>query len=274
MPSIINGKSKPAEESPQLEEQSSFNSTTKVQSFFGCDDIDELKSNKMIQKVKVSNKKSQKLKKIFSMRLNKHYINKKRRKGTKRIRKNQHKSSLSAPNISPMTNNEKIRWRPSLKILYNDSLLLKTLIAFMEKSYNSENILFLLSVKKLQKSLLDLDTIFNITCIYNTYIIPTSPHQINLSYHSFVNVLSKKDKFNTFDINTKHAIFNECVTEIEQLMVTSILPSFYSSNMFQSVAKQSKFYESYLLKVMNSRPSLSCELFNSTTELLNDVKLD
>eukprot|EP01084_Bolivina_argentea_P015095 28235_1 len=232
-------------------------SNTKIQSFFGCDQKDDIKSE-------VPSKRCQLLKKMFA-------INKYNNKIKKRC-----KSKKQQTGRKPFQ--KSISWRPSLQIIYKDKLLLQTLIKFMTKSYNSENIFFILAVQKLQQTTKDLNS--QISSIYNTYIIANASYQINISYHCFLNIMSKKCIFNTFDIKKKHSMFNECVYEIESLIITSILPSFYGSIMFRSTAKQSKYYQRYLIKDTNkvfkcrNNNKSTIGMCNSTTELSIDVNSD
>eukprot|EP01083_Nonionella_stella_P192652 712012_1 len=106
------------------------NSTSKLESFSGCDDIKELNTNS--KNTKITYRTSQKLQNLFKYR--------------SKSNKKQH-NNKSKPSPISTTNS---KWRPSLQIIYHDELLLKTLIEFMEKAYNSENIFFILSVRDLQ----------------------------------------------------------------------------------------------------------------------------
>eukprot|EP01084_Bolivina_argentea_P065728 119815_1 len=92
------------------------NSTSKLESFSGCDDIKELDTN--TKNKKITYRTSQKLQNLF--------------KCYNKSNKKQHNNKSKPLPISTTTTN--ITWRPSLQIIYHDELLLKTLIEFMEKA--------------------------------------------------------------------------------------------------------------------------------------------
>merc|ERR1712113_38140 len=58
-----------------------------------------------------------------------------------------------------------------------------------------------------------------------------------------MNIMSQKDKFINYDIEHKKEMFNLCVEEIENLIQTSVLGSFYVSSFFQLNANKSKYYK-------------------------------
>eukprot|EP01084_Bolivina_argentea_P016218 30364_1 len=109
MSSIINHKTETLKQS-----------NTKIQSFVGCQHTDDSKYNSYHKKT--SSTMTQLLKSIFALK------NKKKQQNTKQTRRK------SIQN----------KWKPSLQFIYTNESLLNTLINFMESSYNSENILFLL----------------------------------------------------------------------------------------------------------------------------------
>jgi len=149
-------------------------------------------------------------------------------------------SSKSAP--TPSTNNNKIVWRPSLEIIFKDELLLKTLLIFAKKCYNEENILFLQSVKELNNYKNDqIDD--KIISIYDDFIDEYAKYKINLSYKCSIDIISQSAQFTDYDLDKKRAMFAKCVHEIERLILTSILPKFYCSSLFQNIAKKSRYYE-------------------------------
>eukprot|EP01083_Nonionella_stella_P285587 972167_1 len=151
--------------------------------------------------------------------------------------------------------NDKITWRPTLPIIYKDELLLNTLTEFMTQSFNEENILFLQSVLALNNvTSKKIDS--KIESIYALYINSNAEYQINLSYLCFTDILSKKGVFTAFDRTVKRNIFDLCVHEIERLIISSVLPSFYASKIFQNVARNSDSYpkESCVLSGTNEAP--------------------
>lgn len=71
----------------------------------------------------------------------------------------------------------KIIWKPSLRVIYDDALLLNALVKYMTRSYCAENIEFINSVKELNiKSDDDIDQ--HIHSIYDNYIGPDSKHPV------------------------------------------------------------------------------------------------
>eukprot|EP01084_Bolivina_argentea_P172733 299187_1 len=108
---------------------------------------------------------------------------------------------------------QKIMWRPTLKDIYRDKQLLQSLIAFMERIYCEENILFLQAVQQYkckidpyidsdekQCQIEDTHTLsddikrnidFQIVSIYNAYIVSNAEYQVNLSYECFNNALAR-----------------------------------------------------------------------------------
>ncbi len=79
-----------------------------------------------------------------------------------------HKNHLSSNDVAQnlvVETKIKSKWRPTIKFIYNDEELLQILIEFMTKQYNEENILFLISVDRLEKhitNLLELKSEINI----------------------------------------------------------------------------------------------------------------
>eukprot|EP01084_Bolivina_argentea_P033693 62307_1 len=112
----------------------------------------------------------------------------------------------------------------------------------MEKAYNSENIFFILSVRDLQIQFLANEINNQIVSIYNLFINSNAEYPINISHDCRRDILSKLNIFNNFTIKQKHCMFDLCVTQIETLMITSILPGFYSSKMFYNIAKKCEYY--------------------------------
>eukprot|EP01083_Nonionella_stella_P088199 245639_1 len=132
---------------------------------------------------------------------------------------------------------KKKKYRPSLRAIWTDPLLFNALVQFCQKSFNSENILFLQSVKNLKRKPIDhLDKA--ITSIYDSFIQHGAQYQINLSSACFVNIMSKRSALIAFDAAQKYSLFDLCVAEIERLVVTSILSAFYCSSFFCKAAKQ------------------------------------
>ena len=144
--------------------------------------------------------------------------------------------------ITKQCTDSNILSRPSLEAIYKDSKLLNALIRDMKKSYNLENITFLLSVKALKdlSKLADIESM--IKSIYLLYIHTTAEAQVNLSYFCVINLQSKYERLGTLTLHEKQSIFDLCVQEIEYLINTSILSSFYKSSFFQNTAKRSKKY--------------------------------
>eukprot|EP01084_Bolivina_argentea_P166269 288700_1 len=153
----------------------------------------------------------------------------------------------SVPNIKLL----KSKWRPTLTFIYNDAELLDNLIEFMTGQYNEENILFLQDVHILQRNITDLLLLkseinivenekinVEITDIYNKFIKTNSDKQINLSSDCFKNIMYIYQRFSNYNINEKLNMFNVCINEIEHLMQTSILSSFYISELFQTIARE------------------------------------
>eukprot|EP01083_Nonionella_stella_P045968 123133_1 len=150
--------------------------------------------------------------------------------------KNGRKLKTKSMHISPRRPRHyaTILWRPSLSTIWNDTFLFDALIKFTERSFSSENILFLQSVENLKRSNADnIDA--NILSIYDLYIQYGAQYQVNLSYACFMHVMSKRGAFKTLDMNQKYSIFDVCVDEIERLVVTSILSAFYSSSFFHRI---------------------------------------
>merc|ERR1719362_1064833 len=121
-------------------------------------------------------------------------------------------------------------WKPSLQTIFKDKLLLNALTEYMQSQYNEENILFLKSVKEItDHKYKDNKIDAKIISIYKRYIEQNAEYQINLSYHCYTNILSKGTEFVNFSLNEKYQIFDLCVAEIERLIITSILPTFFAS---------------------------------------------
>eukprot|EP01083_Nonionella_stella_P190245 704637_1 len=177
---------------------------------------------------------------------------------------------METPNVTPSVKNvsrrvsslytrhnnyniqEKITWRPSLNDICMDKHLSNALIEFMKRIYCEENILFLRAVQQFKceidqyihfESDSDLkhnqkDTDFQIISIYNTYILSNSQYQVNLSYGNFMDSLKRKEAVSTLTIHQKKEIFDDCVKEIQRLIMSSVLPSFYDSAEFAIIAQQ------------------------------------
>eukprot|EP01083_Nonionella_stella_P190246 704638_1 len=177
---------------------------------------------------------------------------------------------METPNVTPSVKNvsrrvsslytrhnnyniqEKITWRPSLNDICMDKHLSNALIEFMKRIYCEENILFLRAVQQFKceidqyihfESDSDLkhnqkDTDFQIISIYNTYILSNSQYQVNLSYGNFMDSLKRKEAVSTLTIHQKREIFDNCVDEVERLIMSSVLSPFYDSAEFAVVAQQ------------------------------------
>eukprot|EP01084_Bolivina_argentea_P317570 550629_1 len=131
----------------------------------------------------------------------------------------------------------------------------------MTAQYNEENILFLQSVNILKQNINDL-LMFNATnnivkiekinveimYIYNKYITHTAEKQINLSYQCFTNINILQQKFKSFSLNEKANIFDNSVNEIQNLIQNSIIPSFYTSQEFQSIATKRNIFDNIYIQ--------------------------
>eukprot|EP01084_Bolivina_argentea_P117523 208701_1 len=148
----------------------------------------------------------------------------------------------------PKKSTRNSHWKPSLETIYDDDELLSALIAFMKRSYNEESIFFLQSVHQLNTKINALcqpsksgEIAINnqIRSIFELYIAPSAEYQINVSYNCLVNTTQRcqPDNISAYTMNEKKQIFNESVTEIEQLMVRSVLSLFYRSDEFQILAE-------------------------------------
>eukprot|EP01083_Nonionella_stella_P071131 190890_1 len=174
--------------------------------------------------------------------------------------------SVSSPNmtidpmklmrLSPSSHDmtPKSLWRPSLDMIYTDPLLLCALIAFQERSYNSESILFLQSVHHLNAQIDALiesekehksdeseidESIYD---IFKLYLSRAADYQINVSSECFSNAtaMCHPQFVSTCDTEDKRKIFDQAVSEIEHLMINSVLGLFYESREFQSIARNCK----------------------------------
>merc|ERR1719273_638720 len=126
-----------------------------------------------------------------------------------------------------------------------DELMLNALLRFAEKSFNAENILFLLLIKTLRTA--ESHQINDqIKLIFNHYIKSGAEFQVNISSSCYVHILSQYRQFETFSLAEKRSMFNMCFCEIETLANSSILPSFYWSSAFQQSVKKSNHYKAYL----------------------------
>eukprot|EP01084_Bolivina_argentea_P152028 265263_1 len=148
-------------------------------------------------------------------------------------------------------------WRPDLQHICDDNELLHALITFMTKQYNQENILFLQAVHKLNNNIrhiLLFSDEFNIVkvekinvqikCIYNQYILNNAAQQVNLASECFINIMNIHQRFTDFTLTQKSEMFAQCCNEISNLIKMSVLPSFYNSNEFQSIARDRNIYNS------------------------------
>eukprot|EP01083_Nonionella_stella_P071132 190891_1 len=194
--------------------------------------------------------------------------------------------SVSSPNmtidpmklmrLSPSSHDmtPKSLWRPSLDMIYTDPLLLCALIAFQERSYNSESILFLQSVhhlnaqidaliesekehksdeSEIDESIYDIFKLYlsraadyqvsHLVLLFCVQLIQPMKHaQINVSSECFSNAtaMCHPQFVSTCDTEDKRKIFDQAVSEIEHLMINSVLGLFYESREFQSIARNCK----------------------------------
>lgn len=244
-------------------------SSCSCDSFLGVDDIE------MTPKPSLSDKRSM----ATSSRKIKQILTPKAKKLKYSKHKQNHKINNRKRSKSQKSNVQKqIRWRPSLCIIYKDELLLNALIAFCEKRYNAENILFLLAVRHLANDGIDDGDGMNehIDSIYDLYIVSSAKYKINVSYACYMDVISKISTFRRMTMMEKCQLFNHCVDEIERLMAVSVLPSFYNSKYFQNVAAKSKYFDGQRIrskslkfnnKRMESLPSTSLGLTASSSEI-------
>lgn len=163
-------------------------------------------------------------------------------------------STASASAAAPMATRSS--WKPSLSTIYGDSDLLDALIRFMTKQYNAENILFLRAAHRLNAMIED--TMTNspmvplnrfeeqkldsaIVSVYRSFIAEdTAQQQINLKYAVKTRIneiftapnttvagpatvgatkISMIERLSRFTLRQKRHIFDECIGEIEQLVV-------------------------------------------------------
>lgn len=263
-----------------------YNSSTKLQSFFGIDDPDELQTAKSEiltnkQQRRTSNKENKRRSSSRKPRMSKQSSSKRRSSSKKSSNGSKRSSCFRAFRIStnaPETSTPKIRWRPSLRVIYDDAVVLSALTAYMERSFNAENVLFLIAVREL----LDVDEEHiddAIESIYDHFIGLDAISPVNLSYECLMQTLWQRGQLSTYDTTAKRALFVVCVTEIEQLMLTSILPLFYESADFAAAARKSEQYASFRRTVKNRRnkrkyESLQVESPLSSTSPQPPIKLE
>lgn len=154
---------------------------------------------------------------------------------------------------------QKIAWKPSLRVIYDDALLLNALVKYMTRAYCAENIEFINCVKALRiKNANTIDP--HILCIYNTFIGPTAPRSINLSYDCLMDILSKREQLPSLSVAAKREMFGLCIHEIEKLILSSVLYLFYESDEFQTVVRSSDNYQNHLIDLKNERRRVAvCE---------------
>eukprot|EP01083_Nonionella_stella_P051343 136295_1 len=242
-----------------------FHSVSHVPQFSGADDVEESKHDSHAKTHKKGNSTSamKKIKNIFSINTSsKSKIQEERTKRTKRRRKHMG-SKLKLKHYSKSDDTGSLEaihthhhnayeWRPAIQVILNDPLLLTALTKFTELQYNSENIEFLTAVRGLQdKTVHNIDA--EIIFIYNEYIMPNAPCQINVSYGCLMMSLNQKEQLMHCNLNQKRSIFEACADEIEYLVTISILPSFYHSLLFKSVAKTPKY----------RKPKLKLQVYDS-----------
>merc|ERR1712176_268945 len=146
---------------------------------------------------------------------------------------------------------KRISWRPSLHIIYKDEFILNALLRFAEQSFNAENILFLLLIKELRNAKLhQINEMIEI--IYNYYIKSGAEYQVNISSSCYGHLMCQYPYFESFSLDQKRSMFNHCFEEIETLVNSSILPSFYWSNTFRQTVKKSTYYKAYKCKTKTS----------------------
>ena len=251
-----------------------FNSTSKIQEFFGVDDID-------IDQIQPSPKRSSasdKLKRLFGSNSNSNHKKRDSQKLSRRLSKlkrpklfgksSKKKNTKSSSAEFHIEINPKIVWRPSLHIMLNDDILLDALTKHMESMYNAENILFLIAVRKFKSAnLCDIDS--QITAIYNLYIKQYAKQQVNLSHYCLMNTMANYQQLHTGTLSTieKTNIFDQSVEEIESLISKSVLASAYHSQSFQRNAKKSKQYKVFLDANMKYHHRRHCRSMASSFDL-------
>eukprot|EP01084_Bolivina_argentea_P144619 253686_1 len=166
-------------------------------------------------------------------------------------------SSASSPSDSasdPLQYRSK--WRPSLKLICNDTQLVDALTGFMRKRYNEESILFLQAVTKLTNDinnvLLFSSTVSDpdhtninnqINDIYSLFIVSGADKQINLSSDCFHNIMSKAETYTEYTMLKKKSLFTMCFAEISHLVSNSTVQYFYHTPEFQSIAKSRRLLD-------------------------------
>lgn len=145
-----------------------------------------------------------------------------------------------------------MRWRPSLRVIYDDAVVLDALTDYMQRSFNAENVLFLRAVR----ALLDVDAAHiddAIAAIYDSFIGLSAAYSINLSYECLMQILWLRDQFSSYDLSAKRSLFVVCVSEIEFLMLSSVLPAFYESPDFAAAKGKSEHFASFRAHAKNRR---------------------
>jgi len=250
-----------------------YNSSTKLQSFFGIDDPNELQTAKseirthkqqrrIFNKGRSSGRKSRIVKHSSSKSANISAATKRRSSSKKSSKRSSLFRAFRISMNSTETQTPKIRWRPSLRIIYDDAVVLAALTAYMERSFNAENVSFLIAVR----ALLDVDEEHidsAIKSIYDCYIGLDATSPVNLSYETLMQILWQRGQLSTYDVTAKRALFVVCVSEIEQLMLSSVLPAFYESADFAAAAPKSDQYASFRRHAKNRRNKRKYESLES-----------
>eukprot|EP01083_Nonionella_stella_P076689 209109_1 len=133
--------------------------------------------------------------------------------------------------------NKKTHWKPSIYEICKNIQLLHVLIEFMERSYNEELILFILSIQDLNRLTTDSGLDRQIDLIFNRFISNAAKFQINLSFECLVNVtqMCQPERVKRYSLDEKRQIFKYAVDEVELLMECSVLPLFYISDEFRTI---------------------------------------
>jgi len=153
--------------------------------------------------------------------------------------------------------------------------MLATLIAFMIRCVNSENIFFLQSAHLLNADIKHLLTLpvspsnslqndvinADLSEVYHLYIASDAERKINISSACSDSVVVWfQREWSTLPLEQKGTVFDQCIIEIELLMRTSVISAFYSSDEFEMLAQQMtpitqrKFRNRYSLPTQKSLP--------------------
>jgi len=227
-----------------------YNSSSKLQSIFGIDDPNELQSAKNTivshKKRRISNKRRSSSRKSRMKRRSSS------KKSTKRTRSSLFRAFRISVNTPDSTRTTKMRWRPSLRLIYDDAVVLEALTEYTQRSFNAENVLFLRAVR----ALLDVDAAHiddAIITIYDSFIGLSAISSINLSSECLMHILWLRSQFSSYDLSAKRALFEVCVSEIEFLMLSSVLPAFYESPELAAAAPKSEHFASFRAHRKNSK---------------------